>query len=158
MNISDVTRASWCFKSPATPLFVQQLFRLRARTTSQLHITGYFYKGNPSVTSGSPLQMTNNTEDVSIIWCHRDIVVISQVISLMVPKLLLVYSQVITALSNIVPGKHQRGPNAAQVDSYTWYLFLLYIAVIEMAICVRLRVFHMNNRITCGLLFKRPLK
>ena len=104
MNISDGTWASWCFKSPATPLFVQKFFRIRARTTSKLHITGYFCEGNPSMSSGSPYQMASNAEDVSIIRRRHDIVGISLVVSLIVPKLLLLHEEVSVARSSMVPG------------------------------------------------------
>ena len=47
------------------------LFRHRSKKTSKLRVTG-LWEGNPPVTGEFPTQRANNTENVSIWWCHHD--------------------------------------------------------------------------------------
>ena len=49
---------------------LNRLFRRRSKKTSKLRVTG-LCKGNSSVTGEFPAQMTSNTENVSIWWCHH---------------------------------------------------------------------------------------
>ena len=51
---------SWCFKSPATRLFVQQLFRIK---TSKFSIAEILWTGG--------LVMNSNSESISVWWLHH---------------------------------------------------------------------------------------
>ena len=50
---------------------LNRLFRPRSKKTSKLGITG-LCGGNSPVTGEFPAQRANNTENVSIWWCHHD--------------------------------------------------------------------------------------
>ena len=54
--------------------FLKRLFRHKSNKTSKFHITG-LCEGNSPVTSEFPAQRASNPENVSIRWCHHDVLI-----------------------------------------------------------------------------------
>ena len=50
------------------------LFRRRSKKISKFHVTG-LCEGNSPVTGEFPAQRASNTENVSIWWCHHDVLI-----------------------------------------------------------------------------------
>ena len=70
----------WCPGSCCCQVI--SLFRRRSKKTSKLRVTG-LYKGNPTVTGGSPNKGSDsNAENVSISWCRHQMETFSTLLTL----------------------------------------------------------------------------
>ena len=58
------------FKSPASRMLLNLLFRRKSKKTSNLRVTS-FCEGDPPVICGFPSQRANNAENISIWWRHQ---------------------------------------------------------------------------------------
>ena len=63
----------WRFKSPVSRVFVQPFVQAQIKKISKLRVTG-LSEGNPTVTGRFPTKRTSNAENVSIWWCHHDMI------------------------------------------------------------------------------------
>ena len=69
-HYADITWASWCLKSLATRLFIQQLFRLTTKKTWKLRITGPLWRETTEDWWIPLIKLPNNAESASTSW-HR---------------------------------------------------------------------------------------
>ena len=69
-HYTDVIISAMTFQTTSVSIVCSTLFRRRSKKASKLRATG-LCKGNPSVTSGFPLQRAGNRGNGSIWWHHH---------------------------------------------------------------------------------------